>query len=297
MHYPEPQQEDRPTATRTWYCLVDPANGSLIEDLTACSACVARVNAIFPSLRGIFRPVANGQKVQATCDLLTAKNGGNRGEHYFDKMLEAAKEHLETGTLDTRPLANYVKKWAPIPVCMKAESTLPGTKSWTFPTSIPNYAACEECYTYHILPLLESDNPPTILKEMRQNVYPGGFVCDLYSPRLIQWLKDACASYNLETIMTREAKAQEYKLKLDQLRLQYRQYDQQAQMLRIQMQGAQTQETLRTMQWSASAYYAPPHDSSRSTALMNQTHQAMLQAEMIAENMNLVRKEWADLYE
>jgi hypothetical protein len=30
---------------------------------------------------------------------------------------------------------------------------------------------------------------------------------------------------------------------------------------------------------------------------MNQTHQAMLQAEMIEENMNLVRKEWADLYE
>jgi hypothetical protein len=203
MHFPEPQQEDRPTATRTWYCLVDPANGSLIEDLTACSACVARVNAIFPSLRGIFRPVANGQKVQATCDLLTAKNGGNRGEHYFDKMLEAAQQHLETGTLDTRPLANYVKKWAPIPVCMKAESTLPGTKSWTFPTSIPNYAACEECYTYHVLPLLESDNPPTILKEMKQNVYPSGFVCDLYSPRLVQWFKDACASYNLETYKQR----------------------------------------------------------------------------------------------
>jgi methyl coenzyme M reductase gamma subunit len=58
--------------------------------------------------------------------------------------------------------------------------------------------------------------------------------------------------------MTREAKAQEYKLKLDQLRLQYRQYDQQARMFRIQMQGAQTQERIRVMQWNASAYYAPP---------------------------------------
>ncbi|KAF3041653.1 hypothetical protein E8E12_000065 [Didymella heteroderae] len=302
MLYPEPQQKHRPTATRTWYCLSDPTTGSLIEDLTVCSACVARVNVIFPSLRGIFKSVADGQKVQATCDLLTAIDNGTRGEHYFDKMTEAVKQHLESGILDIQPLASYVKKWAPIPVCMKGESTLPGTKSWTFPTSIPNYAACEECYTYHVLPLLESDNPPTILKEMKPNSYPNGFVCDLYSPRLVQWFKDAVTSYNLETykqrIMTREAKAQEYKLKLDQLRLQYRQYDQQAQMFRIQMQGAQTQETIRAIQWSTSAYYyAPPHDSSSSTALMNQSHQAMLQAEMIKENMKLVRKEWADLYE
>jgi hypothetical protein len=205
MHYPEPQREDRPTATRTWYCLTDPTTGALIEDLTVCSACVARMNVIFPSLRGIFRSVANGQKVQATCDLLTAKNNGNRGDNYFDKLMETAKQHLETGNLDTLPLANYVKKWAPIPICVRGESTAPGTKSWTFPTSIPNYAACEECYTYHILPLLESDNPPSILKEMKPNTYPNGFVCDLYSPRLIQWFKDAVASYNLETYKQRYA--------------------------------------------------------------------------------------------
>jgi hypothetical protein len=30
---------------------------------------------------------------------------------------------------------------------------------------------------------------------------------------------------------------------------------------------------------------------------MNQSHQAMMQAEMVAENMNMLRKEWADLWE
>lgn len=205
MQYPEPQQEDRPTATRTWYCLTDPTTGALIEDLTICSACVARVNAIFPSLRGIFRPVANGQKVQATCDLLTAKNNGNRGELYLDKLFGVAMQHLETGSLDTRPLVDFVKKWASIPICMKGDSTAPGTQSWTFPTSIPYFAACQECYTSHILPLLESDNPPAILQEMKPNSYPMGFVCDLYSPRLLQWFNEAVASSNIEAYKQRYA--------------------------------------------------------------------------------------------
>ncbi|KAF1926168.1 uncharacterized protein M421DRAFT_218193 [Didymella exigua CBS 183.55] len=301
MQYPEPQQEDRPTATRTWYCLLDPTTGSLIEDLTVCSACVARANAIFPSMRGIFRSVADGHKVQATCDLLTVNKDGNRGGKYFDKMVEVAQQSLQTGTLDTRPLTDYIKKWAPVPVCMQADPALPGTKSWTFPTSIPHYAICEECYTYHIVPLLESSHPPTILKELRPAVWPSGFVCDLYSPRLIQWFKDACASGDLATykqrIMAREAQAQEYKLKLDQLRIQHRQHEQQARLFSMQQHMARSQETVRAMQWNSSAYYAPPLDFSRSTEAMNQSHQAMLQAEMVEENMNMLRKEWVELYE
>lgn len=35
----------------------------------------------------------------------------------------------------------------------------------------------------------------------------------------------------------------------------------------------------------------------QSTAAMNQSHQALLQAEMVRENMELIRKEWAELYE
>jgi hypothetical protein len=57
--------------------------------------------------------------------------------------------------------------------------------------------------------------------------------------------------------MTREVKAQEYKLRLNQLRLQCLQIDQQAQMYRIQMQNVWTGEALRANLSGASAYYAP----------------------------------------
>lgn len=258
----EVQKGGKPAVTRTWYCLSDPSDGSLIEDLTVCSDCVGRHNLIFSCLNRIFQPVANGQKVQATCDLLTGQNYGSRGDHYLDKIIETAAETLKTRTRDTRVLAEFVKKWAPIPICLKSQHVPQGAVSYTFPTSIPNYAVCQECYTCHILPLIESASPPPILRELRPNVSPTGFVCDLYSPRLLQYFNDACASNDIRTykqrILARESKMQEYNVKLEQMKLQYQQHNRQAEIYRIQSQMAKNTETVRVMQWSASAYYAPP---------------------------------------
>lgn len=38
-------------------------------------------------------------------------------------------------------------------------------------------------------------------------------------------------------------------------------------------------------------------DFSRSTAAMNQSHQALLKAEMLEQDYEMVRKEWRELYE
>ncbi|KAJ4340009.1 hypothetical protein N0V95_007619 [Ascochyta clinopodiicola] len=297
----EVQKKGKPTETRTWYCLSDPANGSLIEDLTVCSDCIARFHHIFPCLRRIFQPVANGQKLQATCDLLTARDIGTRGEEYVNQLIKAALETQETRTRDTRSLAEYVKKWAPIPVCVKTEPVPPGAPAYTFPQSIPNFAACQECYTKHVLPLLESSTPPIVLKEMESRVPPRGFICDLYSPRLLQYFNDACASYNLDAykqrLLTREAKTQEYNVKLQQMKLQHQQFERQVRMYNVQMHTEQSSARIRSMQWSTSSYYAPPVDFSRANAAMHQSHQAMMQAEMVQENMNMLRKEWAELWE
>ncbi|XPT02756.1 hypothetical protein M3J09_011866 [Ascochyta lentis] len=297
----EVQKQGKPTATRTWYCLSDPTTGSLVEDLTVCSDCVARLYHIFPCLNRIFQPVANGQKLQATCDLLTARDLGNRGEEYINQIINTASETLETRTRDTRSLVKYFKKWAPIPTCVKAQQASQGTPAYTFPKSIPEFAACQECYTKHALPLLESDTPPIVLREMKQTVFPAGFVCDLYSPRLLQYFNDACASYNLDTyrqrLLTRETKMQEYNLKLKQMNLQHQQFERQVRMHNMQVQTEQNNATLRSMQWNASPYYAPPVDFSRVNAAINQSSQALMQAEMVEENMRMLRKEWADLWE
>lgn len=230
------QQGKKPTMTRTWYCLSDPDTGGFIEDLTVCSDCVERINIIFPCLKRIFQPVANGRRLQATCDLLTIGDGVARSQAYVNQILDLATTTIQTKTRDTRPLANYIKKWAPIPVCAKSKHVPQGATSYTFPTSMPNFAACLDCYTTHVLPLLESASPPWCLREMKPNVSPTGFVCDLYSPRLLQFFNEACASNDMATyrrkIMEREQRMQEYNLKLEQMRLQHQQFDRQAQLHR-----------------------------------------------------------------
>lgn len=259
------QKPGKPSATRTWYCLPDPSTGLLIEDLTVCSDCVARINHIFPCLDRIFQPVANGQKLEATCDLITARDSSTREQEYVSQIFDTALETLKTRTRDLRPLADFLKKWAPIPTCSKGQNTPPGTRSYTFPKSMPYYAACEECYTKHVLPLLESGSPPVILKEMSPTVCPNGFVCDLYSPRLLQYFRDACSSYNIETykqrILARETKMQEYNVKLEQMALQLQQFNRQSRIYQMQMQSARSQETVRSMQWNSSVYRAPPVSS------------------------------------
>lgn len=47
--------ESRGGVTRTWYCLSDPSTGGLVEDLTVCSDCVARVKLHFPGLKSTLR--------------------------------------------------------------------------------------------------------------------------------------------------------------------------------------------------------------------------------------------------
>lgn len=297
------QKGGKPAVTRTWYCIYDTATASHVEDLTVCSACVGRINTIFPSLNGIFRPILAGKKVQATCDFVTAQNDndGRRGEHYLDQLIKAEQETLKTGRIDTRQLVAYFKKWAPIPVCIKGDPVPQGVPYYTFPTSMPTYAACQECYTTHILPLLSSAKPPIILQEMKPHTSPQGFICDLYSPRLQTWFHEALKSYNMpaykQKLTEREAKAQEVTLRLGQLQLRHEQLSSQARLYSMQMQAAQTAERVRAMQWNSSAYHAPPLDFSRSTAAMNQSHQALLQAEMVEQDYKMVQKEWRELWE
>jgi hypothetical protein len=188
--------------------------------------------------------------------------GGDRSEAYLNQLVDTASRALQTGTLDTLPLITYIKKWAPIPVCLKSNSNTSGYPYYTLPTSIPGYAACEECYTTHILPLLTSASSPPWLAEIQKIPNPHGFVCDLYSPRLQRFFTDACRTGDLATyrqrLEEREAKLREYNSRLAHMQLQVQQWQSQARMNKMQMETETNQARLVSMQWSASPWIAPP---------------------------------------
>jgi hypothetical protein len=149
MEDTEVKKGGKPAVTRTWYSLRDPKTGSLVEEMTACSDCVAHINIIFPCLKRIFAPVADGQALLATCDLMTQGNGQQRCLEYVDKIASVAEITLETKTRDVTPLIDFVKKWAPVPVCQKGNS-VKGEKQYCLSSMASEFTACEDCYLKHV---------------------------------------------------------------------------------------------------------------------------------------------------
>lgn len=251
------------TVTRRWYCLRDPRTNKSIEDLTSCSDCVAHVEWIFPCLKGIFELVAGGQKVQGTCDLMMLGNGQTRCLEYMDCIMEVAKKAVMTGVRDVAPLAEYLKKWAAVPVC-KNGAMVAGETNYSLPSSIPEFTACQECYMKHIKPMLSAPSRPEWLSMLKCSTLPPdrGFMCDLFSPRLQQYFQEVCATNDVQTyrqkLNARNNKMQEIDIQLGRMKQEHQQLKLQAQshmnMMQVERMRASTANTV----WMTSGWIAPP---------------------------------------
>jgi hypothetical protein len=190
----EPAQQDKgekAPATRTWYCLIDPKTNSLVEDMTICSDCVSHIHTMLPALQGIFAPAVNGEKVLATCDLMLPKH--ERTTKYIDQFLDTAEKAQEKGYRDVSGLVEYIKRWAPVPVCKKWEK-VSGEKAYGL-NGVPEWTICEECFMEHVRPLYDQIPQPHILRHITHpQIPPAGFSCQMYSARLRGYFADAVAS-------------------------------------------------------------------------------------------------------
>ncbi|KAI4706213.1 hypothetical protein J4E89_008946 [Alternaria sp. Ai002NY15] len=262
MEDPVVKSGGRPEVVRTWYCLQDPKTGSLVEEMTACSFCVAHINVLFPCLKRTFAPIANGQRLLATCDLMTQGNGQQRCVEIVDQMAAVAQSTLETKTRDITPLIDFVKKWGPVPACQQGK-LVSGQKQYSFPSVVPEFTACEECYVRHIEPLYSQSPQPAILAQLEeQEAKPGGFLCDLFSPRLQSYFTDASRTNDISTfrqkLMARNNKMQEIEIQLRRMKQEIQQLKAQERMHRNQMIVAQSQARIRSTQWAVSGWSAPP---------------------------------------
>ncbi|CAO2658030.1 Nn.00g072900.m01.CDS01 [Neocucurbitaria sp. VM-36] len=299
---PEVQKGRKPAVMREWYCLYDPKTNSLVEDLTVCSDCVAHVNLIFPCLSGIFCPVANGQRLLATCDLMMLGKGQARSLEYLDRLIEVAEKALKDGARDVSSLVEYVRRWAPIPFCPKGE-LVAGEKRYSLSSTVPEFTACEECYTKYIHPLFSNSPQPRILSQLDSSIPPTntGFTCDLYSPRLQQYFRDASTTNDLQgyrqKLVARNAKMQEMKIQIRNMQQEYRQLKTQSEMHMNMMQLERVNAITTNVAWTVSNWSAPPADWRASNAQMNHSHQLALQAAMRLDNIKLLEQEWEEYWE
>jgi hypothetical protein len=262
MEDPEAKKGGRPAVTRTWYCLQDPKTGLLVEEMTACSFCVAHINVIFPCLKRMFAPVADGQKLLATCDLMTQGDGQHRCMEYVDKIASVAESTLETKTRDVTPLIDFVKKWGPVPPCQKGKLAL-GQKRYGLPSTVPEFTACEECYLKHIAPLYSTSPQPAILSQLKfEESKTTGFMCDLFSPRLQSYFTDVCRTNDISTfrqkLTARNNKMQELDIQLGRMKQEFQQLKLQEKMHMSQMRLARSSTTINSTLWSVSGWSAPP---------------------------------------
>jgi hypothetical protein len=301
MEDPEVKRGNKPSMRRTWYCLRDPKTGNLVEEMTACSDCVLHVNTIFPSLNRIFAPVADGQRLLATCDLMTLGDGYERCLEFIDRMAGIAQHTLETRERDITPLIEFVRKWASVPVCQQGK-LVTGQNCYTLSTmGRTEFTVCEECYLKHIEPL-HASNPqsPTLSQIKAELPKANGFMCDLFSPRLQSYWSDAVRTNDIQTfrqkLQARNNKMQVVDQQLGRMKQQYQHLTMQKNMHMNQMRIAHMQEKIRNTQWMTSGWTAPPLDFSRSNDQMAKANEVAMQAAVIMDNMTALEREWVQYW-
>jgi len=206
-------------AIRKWHSIIDPKTGHPIRNFDVCNSCAKTVEALLPSLRGIF--VRNDANVppgsSRICDL---RFDSNRFIQYFD-ALETTADSTDSayGKPDIRHLANVVRRLSMIEECQRDEDLT--DCYWHVITQLPQFTVCPECWDEVVRPELEKRKAiPAMFNKVQQRLPRSS--CQLYSKRMRDIFKTAVDTdgYMFLATNARERKAIEigYKAKLAELR-------------------------------------------------------------------------------
>lgn len=183
-------------AIRPWHHLHDPDTGKRISNFDVCPCCVRVIEAIFPSLRGVFQYTHLHNPVQErTCDL---RYDSKRFAGYVDILERIAnKAEAERRPPRMHRLADHALKMSRMQECSKDDMVL--GQAWHIMPRIPQFTVCEECYDEVVWPAIDAGS--LLAGQFNRTmmvVGSGGISCQLYSPRMRQVFKDAVRRNDLE---------------------------------------------------------------------------------------------------
>ncbi|RFU29715.1 hypothetical protein B7463_g6592, partial [Scytalidium lignicola] len=206
-------------AIRQWHSIIDPKTGSPIRNFDVCYSCAKTVEALLPTLRGIF--VRNDANVPPgsprICDL---RFDSKRFIQYFD-ALETTADSVDSpySRPDTRHLVDVVRRLSMIEECQRDEDLT--NCYWHVITELPEFTVCPECWDETVRPELEKRKAiPAMFNKVQQRLPRSS--CQLYSERMRDIFRKAVDTddYMLLASKARERKAIEagYKANLAELR-------------------------------------------------------------------------------
>lgn len=186
---------------RTWYVLPD-RDGYPIDNFFICARDVRNIEALFPTLRGVFKRASTSiPKVPHYCDL---RAQSYRFSIYLVKLQETHEDALEhRGRPSLRSLIKLVKKKASVRECTRDDIIL--DKEWHFHHSLPEFTVCEECYMDVVEPAARRGSKLSLrFSEVPRLIFDGysrskeGASCQLYSPRMREIFAKAVEKDDLE---------------------------------------------------------------------------------------------------
>lgn len=180
---------DRKT-TRDWYTIRDPYTKRPVPEFTVCYQCAKTVEALLPSLSGIFVPLeSRSSPVRSTCALHFAPDRTDFVLYFDSFETTADKAHSSKKSPDLGYLSQKLERLSVHNACREDKPITDGY--WHFMQFLPQFTVCADCFEDVVRPRLSDENV------IARNFYikPQKIqlaTCQLYSPRMRDVFKRAC---------------------------------------------------------------------------------------------------------
>ena len=136
---------------RDWYRLKDPDNDRSVHDFQICPCCVQQLEAVLPSLRGVFHRSRSHHSTARVCSL---RIDSKRFTTYVELLGDIAKQADDY----RRPPNMYrfielAKKLAEFPECGRDDMLL--GQEWYYIPDLREFTVCEECFEEVVFPAIK----------------------------------------------------------------------------------------------------------------------------------------------
>ncbi|KAH0539070.1 hypothetical protein FGG08_004368 [Glutinoglossum americanum] len=181
----------------SWHSIADPDAGEPVENFSVCRSCVLNIEALFPTMSGVFILIPNRQGLERVCDM---RSGSKRFPKYF-RMIESTADaaRISFRSPDTRALTHFIRKRSSMREC--TNDRLVFDKGWHTIPELPHFTICEECYNDVVWPAIDGGSMlASKCSRSMQLVWSGndGVSCQLYSQRMRQIFEEAVTRNDLD---------------------------------------------------------------------------------------------------
>ncbi|CBX93133.1 hypothetical protein IAQ61_008860 [Plenodomus lingam] len=188
---PCPGARDLGCDRRDWYGIIDSRDAKHIANFAVCSYDKRMLEALFPSLQGLFSRLITNHLYDRFGDTCSFRTGSRRSRTYLELLVHLDAEARSVNQpLDATRFLELVRDNAYKRECSRDKAVK--RKAWYFIPSLPEFTVCEDCYDELIWPAINSrvtqSTIPHLFNKSIQLVPEEdpdlGSSCCLYSPRM-----------------------------------------------------------------------------------------------------------------